>query len=264
MSKIVRKGVIARPGTFNFSWGTETKTAEELKQSVERQHEVMLTMGHPAGEIGLSDYIGRVDQIWNEEEQLVEGIFNFYDDKYWDNIPENIQEKVLNKSPLSISAGYSVDDVVNDDQNGIFYHHIALLRDGENPACPLGTCGINIRRESKGTMSKQRYEQSSEISEPEKVTTEPEIIQLEESSPVDELKAEVEALKAQIAEMNASQREQEKTEEVTPEESELTEKVDESDPIPETVIPAGAAKTRSWIFNESGNMETNYQPRKSV
>ncbi len=66
MPKAVVKGVLARPGEYKYEDIVEVQTAEELKASVDRQPSIMLTLGHPGDNPKVSDYIGRVDQTWNE------------------------------------------------------------------------------------------------------------------------------------------------------------------------------------------------------
>jgi hypothetical protein len=172
---VKKKGIIARTGEYKFGDITEVKTAEELKAAVERQPIVILTKGHPVGGIPrASDYLGTVTQKWNEEKQRVDGDFWFYDEV----LPPDIREKIVNDVPVSISAGYTVDSVEDGVQKGILYSHVAVL-DGEDPKCPLGQCGVNVRMEAD---SKIRYEQEAPISDP---APEPEKQEKEDPKPME-------------------------------------------------------------------------------
>jgi hypothetical protein len=160
-----KRGVLAKPGEYRFGDVTEVKTAEELKQAVERQPILTLTLGHPVGgTVRASDYIGTVTQKWNEEKQRVDGDFWFYDEY----LPDHIRERIVNDMPVSISAGYTVDSVEDGVQKGILYSHVAVL-DGEDPKCPLHECGVNVRMESSDPM---RYEQEQDITEPKESVSE--------------------------------------------------------------------------------------------
>ena len=154
---IKRKGIIARPGEYTYKdKGTEVKTAEELKAAVTRQPIIPLTFGHPADGIPRArDFIGTVSQKWNEEKQYVEGDFWFYDET-----PPEILDKIVNGWPTKISTGFTVDSVEDATQKGIFYTHVAILKDGDDPKCPLGQCGVNVRMESNNPTD-YRHEQAS-------------------------------------------------------------------------------------------------------
>lgn len=197
MAEIKKRGILARPGEYKFGDTVEIKTAEELRLAVQRQPILMLTHGHPTGGIPMvSDYIGTVAQKWNEEKQRVDGDFWFYDE----HIPTHIRERIVNNEPVQISAGYTVDDVEEGIQKGILYSHIAILRDEEDPTCPLDKCGVNVRME---TNSKLRYEQEQDIDEPEEVASEekPEVPKTEPHKAselwmiIGEMRAEIKALK---------------------------------------------------------------------
>lgn len=111
-------------------------------------------------------------------------------------------------------------------------------------------------------MSKDRLEQSSEITEPEEKTIEPEEPQLEAaSSVVTELKAEVESLKAQILELSTAKRELEKVEETPPEEP-AESMVEQPKLVPETVIPAGVAEEKRHKVTDRGWIEIIARPTK--
>lgn len=260
MPKAVRKGVLARPGEYKYEGQpAEFQTVEELKASVDRQPSIMLTLGHPGDNPKVSDYIGRVDQTWNEEEQVVNAIFSFYDD-HWLSIPESIRGKITGGGKLPISAGISVVEVVDGVQKGILYDHVALLRDGENPVCPLGECGVNVG--GTNTMLKRRYQQETTIGG-ESTEAQPETPQPEASSEVDSLKAEISALKAQFVEFTAAR--EPAVEEKTPEEPAQVETAQEPAPVPAMVVPAGVSKPpQRWTINESGHVVITPKPKKSI
>ena len=263
MPKAVVKGVLARPGEYNYEGTIEIQTAEELKAAVDIQPSIMLTLGHPGDNPKVSDYIGRVDQTWNEEEQHVDAIFSFYDD-HWLSIPERLRSKIVGGGKIPISAGISVVEVADGVQKGIRYDHVALLRDGENPVCPLGECGINVK--GINTMLERRYQQETTIGEESK-EAQPESAQPEVSSEVDGLKAEILALKAQFDELKetTSKREPEEVVEATPEEPETVEQADEPKPVPEMVIPAGVTKPpHTWTVTDQGNIEITHMPKKRI
>ena len=158
---IKRKGIIARPGKYTYKDGVvEVKTAEELRAAVTRQPIIPLTFGHPPDGVPRArDFIGTVSQKWNEEKQRVDGDFWFYDET-----PQEILDRVVNGWPTKISAGFTVDSVENDAQKGIFYTHVAVLKDEDDPACPLGQCGVNVRMESNSDTD-YRYEQAADADE---------------------------------------------------------------------------------------------------
>lgn len=258
MPKIVRKGVLIRPGKYKYGDVVEVKTAAELKAAAERQPQIMLTLGHPIGEPNVSDFIGRVDQTWNEEKDMVEAEFSFYHE-HWESIPEELQNKIVNYDPLSISAGFSMKEVVNDEQVGILYSHVALLQSEENPICPLGECGINVRRESN-EMSNKRLEQSTELEGTN--TTAP-------AEPVPEASSELIALKAEVAEMKeiilklqtppTVEREPETVEEKGPEVA-VEKAVEELPPQPAMVIPAGVTPSKDWEVDADGWIRMELRP----
>ena len=260
MPRAVRKGVLARPGEYNYEGTVEIQTAEELKAAVDIQPSIMLTLGHPGDNPKVSDYIGRVDQTWNEEKQVVEGVFSFYDD-HWLSIPESIRGKIVGNGKLPISAGISVVEVVDGVQKGIRYDHVALLRDGENPVCPLGECGINVG--GTNTMLERRYQQQSEIGG-ESTEPSPESAQPEASSEVDGLKADILALKAQFDELSKTTPVREpEVEKTAP--GEPVKVAEEVPPVPELVIPAGVSKPpHRWIESASGDIVIQPKPKKSV
>jgi hypothetical protein len=159
---IKMKGVLAVPGEYTYGDMVEVKTAEELKDAAQRFPIVPLSYGHTIDgfQPPASMQIGTVSQKWSEEQQKVLGEFWLHEER----IPENLRKKIDNGEPIPISAGVILDDVdENGIQRGISYTHVAVL-DGEDPKCPLGTCGMNVRMESN---RKVRLEQSTEIPPPE-------------------------------------------------------------------------------------------------
>jgi len=150
-------GILAVPGEFHYGDKVEVKTAAELKAAAERQPILFLTYGHPAGGIPKStDFLGTVSQHWDEEHQRVNGDFWFFNER----ISPSLRMRLEAGEKIPISAGFLVDDVVNGEQKGIFYTHVAVLRDEEDPKCPLSKCGVNVRMESKDNI---RFEQETQI-----------------------------------------------------------------------------------------------------
>ena len=182
-----RKGVIAVPGEYKYGDMTEIKDPEELRLAVERQPIIMITHGHPVdGMPSAKDVIGTVSQKWNEKAQRVEGEFWFHEEK----IPESVRDRIVNLEPVSISPGFMIDGIEENVQKGIVYTHVAVL-DDEDPRCPLGECGVNIRMDSKEPARLLRYDQKTELAapepdpepEPEAAEAEPEPAQAEEEAP---------------------------------------------------------------------------------
>lgn len=173
MPRLEYEGILARPGPYKYKWGTEIKTFEELKKAFQRKQELTLTLGHPMNPDGTpripnkEDYLGRIIPVINEEKQRIDGIFKFHDEE-WDKIPPKFQDMLVNDESVAISAGFPPPTMVNGEQQDILYDHYALLVNSENPICPLGECGINVRLESdKGEIEIMRYEQASETKDPE-------------------------------------------------------------------------------------------------
>lgn len=259
MPKAVRKGILARPGEYEYEGTVETQTAKELKEAVDWQPSIKLTLGHPG--VGPKDSveIGRVNQTWNEKNGVVDAVFSFYDEN-WLLIPESIRGKIVGGGKIPISAGISVVEVVDGVQKGIRYDHVALLRDGENPVCPLGECGINVK--GFNTMLERRYQKQTEIGG-ESTEAAPETAQPESSSEVATLTEAVLALKAQFDALTAAR--EPAVEEKTPEEPTQVETAEEPAPVPEMVIPAGVSKPpHRWTENASGHIEITPKPKPSV
>jgi hypothetical protein len=234
-----RKGILARPGTYKYGDRTEVKTAEELKRAAERQPIIALTLGHPAGGIPkASDFIGTVNQKWNEQRQRVDAEFWFYDE-----IPEEVRTRIVNEWPTPISAGFTVEAVENGTQKGIFYTHVAVLRDRDDPKCPLGQCGINVRMESNLTED-YRYEQATDPDVPPDTKppkTEPfDAVGL--GIVIGGLKAEIAQLRAQLDKLNQPVPQKQEEEKKTEAEENIT--TPEPAPVPKTVVPQGKSKAK--------------------
>ena len=158
---IKMKGVVAVPGQYKYGDVIEVKTAEELKDAAQRNPIIPLTFGHTVDGLPptASMQIGTLSQKWSEEQQKVLGDFWFYEEK----IPASLRKKIDNGERLPISAGLLLDSVDEDGtQRGISYTHMAIL-EGEDPKCPLGTCGVNVRVESERIV---RLEQTAELTTP--------------------------------------------------------------------------------------------------
>jgi len=157
---IKRKGIVAVPGEYKYGEVLEKKTVEELRAAAERQPIIMLTRGHPVdGVPSAKDVIGTVSQKWNEELGKVTGEFWFHEEK----IPDSIRAKIVNNEPIAISPGFMVDDVQDGVQRGIVYTHMAILEE-EDPRCPLGVCGVNVRMDSKdGKVRSLRLDRKTEL-----------------------------------------------------------------------------------------------------
>lgn len=227
---IKRQGVFAVPGEYTYGDNTEIKTAEELKLAAERQPIIRLVMGHPIDNHPYAkDVIGTVSQKWDEENQRVNGEFWFYDDM----IPESIRKKLVNNEPIPISAGIMLDDIEDSVQKGISYTHMAVLED-EDPECPLGTCGINIRMESKPNRI-VRHEQKTELVVPEEKEAEPVVEEVTEPK-------EVEVIEPKPEEPKTTEPAAQKPEEVVePEPVEEEVKL-----VPEVIIPIGEIVPKEW------------------
>ncbi len=242
MAAIKRRGIFAVPGEFTYGDVTEIKTAEELKLAAERQPIIRLVMGHPVDNHPYArDVIGTVSQKWDEKNQRVNGDFWFYGDM----IPDSIRDKLVNYQPIAVSAGIMLDDIVDSVQKGISYTHMAVLED-DDPECPLGTCGINIRMESKPNRI-VRYEQSTELEAPKDVgkSDEPEL-PTEDTEKVEEvITEEVEETEPEPEESETEPAEQ-KPEEVEPEPEE------EVILVPEVIIPVGTTAPKEWERDEDG------------
>ena len=183
MPKLEYRGIFARPGWYNYKSGKKHKSYKELKKAAQRQPEIMVTLGHPKNHDGsprwavVNDYLGRMIQIANDAKQVIEMVFKPHEED-WDKIPLELQEKLENDMPVAISAAFTCKDMDAEEQEDILYGHAGLLKDTDDPTCPLGTCGINVRMESdNGEISEMRYEQATSTKDTEEEKTEEEAVE---------------------------------------------------------------------------------------
>ena len=277
MPKASIEGIFAEPGEFLYGSGmgarTEIKSVEELKRAVEKYPTVPITWGHPKvtdenplGEPQDEDYIGTAYLVWNEKHQRANvAKANFYDE-YWYKIDPGIQRRIEENHPLATSAGLFVDESEDKVQRGIVIRYLAVLRDGEDPVCPLGTCGLNIRRESKMS-SRIRIEKKTELGSEDDakdvkagpVDTDQHLAALTKTvaSLADVVATLVKATNDTEPVRESEPVKEEKVEEQTPE--------PEPEPVPEIVVPAGDPKpAQRWKRDDQGNAVIRPKVRKSV
>ncbi len=233
---IKRKGIVAVPGEYRYGDVIEIKTAEELRAAAERQPIIMLTRGHPLdGVPSAKDVIGTVSQKWNEELGKVTGEFWFHDEK----IPESIRAKIVNNEPVAISPGFMVDGIENNVQTGIVYTHLAVLEE-EDPRCPLGACGVNVRFDKKdGTVRSLRLDQKTTLEAVPRPT--PEEPKIAEQKPVPEAPPKTEAPAEQKPEVVTK-----------PEVIPVKEPVKEVPLVPEVAIPVSQPSSHKDYAEEDG------------
>ncbi len=228
---IKMSGTIAVPGEFTYGDNTEIKTAEELKDAAFRHPIVTVTYGHTMDGLmpPANMQIGTISQKWSEEEQKVIGEMWLHEEK----IPEKLRQKIDNGEAVPISAGIMLDSIDDDGtQRGIAYTHIAIV-DGEDPKCPLGVCGMNVRLESDRLV---RLEKSTEITPPEpKAEKEEEAPPTEETEVVPDVEPEEPEVEQPKPEEPAAQKPEE-TDEPAPDEEVVLE--------PEVIIPAEIVTVR--------------------
>ena len=225
---IKMSGTLAVPGEFTYGDVTEIKTAEELKDAAFRHPIVTVTYGHTMDGLmpPANMQIGTISQKWSEEEQKVLGEMWLHEEK----IPEKLRQKIDNGEAIPISAGIMLDSI--DDggiQRGITYTHIAII-DGEDPKCPLGVCGMNVRLESDRLV---RLEKTTEIPPPE-----PKAEKEEEAPP------ESEPTPDEVVEEEPEQPKPEEPAEQKPEETDEQEPEEEVKLVPEVIIPAEIVTVR--------------------
>lgn len=274
MPRLEYRGILARPRAYTYKNGTEIKSWEELRRAFQRTQELKLTLGHPMTPdhrfrpVNADDYLGRVIPVINEEHQVIEGIFKFHDEE-WERVPPHIRNKIVNDEAIEISAGFVAETNEQGVQTGMVYDHIAILADGENPVCPLGECGINVRLESDNgeDITIMRYEQATSTKdEPEGEANAPEKTEKADEPAAAREPATVTFTKEQFKELLEAIRPPEPSGDVkedTEEEPDQTEEVEteEAPPRepslePERAFPAGspASKQKSPYLNDDGSV----------
>jgi hypothetical protein len=193
------------------------------------------------------DVIGTLSQKWSEDRQRVEGEFWFHEEK----IPDPIREKIANFEPLAISPGFMIDGIEEGVQKGIVYTHMAVL-DEEDPRCPLGECGINLRMDSKDGEGRQyRFDNKSELEAPEP-PPEPE----KEAVEVPEKEVPVEVVSPSVEEEPTTAPEITEPAEHKPEE--VPEVVQEREP--EVIIPPSKVVNNNELETDEFGFKT-YVPK---
>jgi hypothetical protein len=157
MSNIKRNGTLARPGEYLLRGKKEIRTQEELEKAIKKHEDgIMLTYGHATDGSpipGATQFVGKAFPYWDSEKKVVLANYSFFEE-YWENIPENIRNKIVNDDAVPISIGYRVDDVETDGtQRGILFTHVALVPDGEEPIAD--NVGVNIRMESERELERE-------------------------------------------------------------------------------------------------------------
>lgn len=136
---------------------------EELEAAVKRRREVPLTLGHPPRDSrGIPEHLllGKVEYSYDKSGKRQIGDVTFFDE-YWERLPKELQDRVVNMESVPISPGFNFDGADQQTIRKIVPDHLAVLIDG-GPLCPLDTCGVNVRMESG---SDYRYEQKTESTE---------------------------------------------------------------------------------------------------
>jgi len=108
-----------------------------------------LTYGHPADGIpDRDDVIGSWSLKWREDIGKAEADIWLFDESK-DRIDPAIYERIVNYQPVGVSPGYKYNKLTEDGaQIGTLPNHLAIARPDEEPRCPLGECGINVRFDS--------------------------------------------------------------------------------------------------------------------
>jgi len=261
MPRLKYRAIIARPGIYKRKDGsTITKTWEELKKAFQRTPELPLTLGHPKGPSRIPtvrEYIGRVRTEINELKQVIEGDILPYDED-WDKIPQHIQERLDQDLPTELSTG-QMSRIIDGIERDALYNHVALLVDGEDPICPLGQCGVNIRLESdEGDIDIMTYEQATSTKETEEQPPKEE----PQQAPVERVYTFTEAqfqelmaaIKPPAPEAGAKEQEHADIEEAAPEEE--TAPPPEPTLEPERAFAAGGPEAKkSKYLKEDGSIE---------
>ena len=258
--------IIARPGPYKYAHGTLHKTFDELKRAIAMTPTIKLTMGHPKKSITKrSDFLGYVKPSANEELQIIEGDVWPYKE-HWHKVPEAIADKIVNGERWKTSAGFNAELIEDDIQKDMFVDHVAILREEEDPTCPLGQCGINVFQESElmtHVFVEQEQEQSDENFQENE--SEPEVSENPAPAVASEEPSEVAALKAEIAELRSIVAELKEPSEQKPEEPDQ----EVSPPVPETIIPVsnnvGLDSEHRWKrVGETVEITPKYIPKKTI
>jgi len=255
---IKRRGIVAVPGPYMFGENQELTTAEELKLAAERYPSIPLTIGHPAeckrGERPLPEHVvGRVHQKWFSMQNRTLGDFMIFQEKV-DQIPPEILEKFEHHEPIAVSPGILRDiDRSNNIMRNMEFTHIALLNDKEDPRCPLGTCGVNLRLDSlsidNGRQREMLLGQKTELREEKETPKEP----------VPKPKPVVEEKPAQETAKEPQHKPVEEKPEVEIPKKEPV-KIPETPLVPEVIIPVPASSTPSQEWETHGTV-IKYVPR---
>jgi len=246
-----RKGIVARPGVHRRLDGTEEViTWQELKEAVQFQNRIPLVLKHPeTGYIDPKDRIGTVTQRANEEQQVIEGEYWFFEEpEYWNKLPKDLQQMILRGDEIKrISAGYRVPKAWEGDYKPRHYDHIAV--DVDNPMQDIGISKGDVRMESN-LPEDFRIEETPEISEELKEGVKP--APAEPYDPVNlgitigKMQAQIDTLTAKLAESEAKQTTPpaapERTEE--PEPVAMEETTTPDPPKAKTTVPVGASSRK--------------------
>lgn len=243
-----RRGVVAVPGRFMYGDAEEIKTPKELQEVAKRQPSVWLTVGHPETVFPkTTDYVGKVFLRWDSDKLALAGEFSFYEDK----LPPEMLNKLKSGETVGVSPGMLVDEILEDGtQKGMNWTHVAIL-DREDPRCPLGTCGVNVRMDTDlpEKPKNYRWDKTSELKSDEKpVEDKPEVVK---ETPAEEgfNPAQMEQLKGIVSEMVPKPSEPVNKDvevtEVKQEPEPVQADVPEPEPVPEVLIPAAASSNES-------------------
>ena len=261
--------VLARPGTYTYPWGEMEKTAEDLKSIPSYNPTIKILLGHPeTGKARRRDFLGYVKPIWCEENQALIGKPWYYGE-HFHKVPKVVAEKIVNREDYDISLDYTIDDEAAfkaGKLNGSFVDHVSVLRPGEEPVCPSGTCGVNVDVQESVTMPESIREKApppegeSEIETPAETTAEEDrtkAIEIEMQS----MRDENAALKEMVEKLT------EVTAEAEPEKEDVAEpqavaKV-EPEPVPALEVPHNIG-VKELPINDEGNLEIIVPPKPSV
>jgi len=120
----------------------------------------------------------------------------------------------------------------------MFYTHVAVLRDTDDPKCPLGQCGINVRMESN-SMTDYRYEQATDPTDSDKPKKTEPFDPVGLGVMIGEMKAEIAQLRKQLEEKPVPQKQEVSTheEEAHAEPPEASQR--ETPRATQRILPAG-------------------------